>query len=565
MRETRVRAENWVAALRAARQRWGEPPHVPPGASCTVAPDGVVTVMDAMSRRRFVLTEAAASTPAPPLAQTVGFEPDTLAKPGAGSSRQSVPGGKRRRKLAQTVAMVPVASGNPRPPSPIAVGKSRPLNQTVSFEREPPRPSRPATGGRDAALDAIAARQRRRQRFNTVALDRTELAKRGAQQPAQPVGRPTSAANHPSPPPPAGPNPAPATASPTAASSLAVPTSLPQQAVTPAPTTPRAIQSRLPPPASVPIASEAAASTWTAVTPTGTASPVARGNHPGQPTPGGPITLLFSRDEDPSDSNPLTYRERAFLVEPAATIAHAEVTLRRELAALQDSLRHAPTGKFCSLAVFDHHWEGEPLAPPLIVLEWKDWKGAADIDYPAAALARRPSAAPEGDDGRLEVAFDGLQGLSGIATAGAAMELAIAVTDEVVPAQAISACLYDSETDQLRFVAASGPGAAKRRGTAIPSHRGLLGLAFAHTETTTVIGNVGVEPVFDASIDARPEVEAHNMLLRPLALYRQPLGMLQLINRSDGNGFSESDVNVINYIADRVAETIAELRSRSLA
>ncbi|HJL19360.1 MAG TPA: hypothetical protein RMH99_27085, partial [Sandaracinaceae bacterium LLY-WYZ-13_1] len=54
--ETRVQAGNWMTALSEARNAIGEQGGVPPGASCSVAPDGKVTIQDAVARKTYVLS-----------------------------------------------------------------------------------------------------------------------------------------------------------------------------------------------------------------------------------------------------------------------------------------------------------------------------------------------------------------------------------------------------------------------------------------------------------------------------------------------------------------------------
>src|SRR5688500_2799416 len=54
--ETRVDAGNWMTALTLARKSIGESGGVPPGASCSVAPDGRVTIHDAVLRKTYLLS-----------------------------------------------------------------------------------------------------------------------------------------------------------------------------------------------------------------------------------------------------------------------------------------------------------------------------------------------------------------------------------------------------------------------------------------------------------------------------------------------------------------------------
>ncbi|MFW5921413.1 MAG: hypothetical protein ACOCUS_06190, partial [Polyangiales bacterium] len=54
--EVAIEGENWMSALKTGRGELGEQGGVPTGASCAVAPDGKVTVLDPSQRRRYVLT-----------------------------------------------------------------------------------------------------------------------------------------------------------------------------------------------------------------------------------------------------------------------------------------------------------------------------------------------------------------------------------------------------------------------------------------------------------------------------------------------------------------------------
>ena len=71
-----------------------------------------------------------------------------------------------------------------------------------------------------------------------------------------------------------------------------------------------------------------------------------------------------------------------------------------------------------------------------------------------------------------------------------------------------------------------------------------------------------LEPAFDPAIDGRDGLDARSMLLRPITRERELMGMLQLINRSGGAGFSAEDISAINYVAERLGEFLHGARSR---
>jgi hypothetical protein len=85
-------------------------------------------------------------------------------------------------------------------------------------------------------------------------------------------------------------------------------------------------------------------------------------------------TLLFERDQDPSATNPLTYRERVYSVAAGTTVAQAEAVARHTLTSLKRSLATRPRGRYVTVAVFDHVFAVRPAESPLVVLRWKDWR-----------------------------------------------------------------------------------------------------------------------------------------------------------------------------------------------
>ena len=68
LHECEVEATNWMTALRATRQAISERPVLPAGASCSVDANGVATVLDPGSRRKFVLAPMGAGDAAAALA-----------------------------------------------------------------------------------------------------------------------------------------------------------------------------------------------------------------------------------------------------------------------------------------------------------------------------------------------------------------------------------------------------------------------------------------------------------------------------------------------------------------
>ncbi|MDP3277629.1 MAG: hypothetical protein Q8Q09_20775 [Deltaproteobacteria bacterium] len=105
-----------------------------------------------------------------------------------------------------------------------------------------------------------------------------------------------------------------------------------------------------------------------------------------------PAAILFARDREAANNNGLTYRERVLVVPPDTSPVTCSEVLNDLWRLTRDSLVDLPKGKFISLAIFDHAFSSRPERPPLMVLEWKDWRSDTPVVSIPAGPAR-PSAA----------------------------------------------------------------------------------------------------------------------------------------------------------------------------
>jgi hypothetical protein len=290
------------------------------------------------------------------------------------------------------------------------------------------------------------------------------------------------------------------------------------------------------------------------------------------------LEMIFQRDADPSADNPICYRERAFFVPRGVTLQEAEASLRFELAELQHALQSTRKRKLINLAAFDHRWQDAPERPPIVALQWRDWRGEVNVDYPAARISTPPPRAPSqpldqsatassstapAHDDRLDEVFQGLAGLSRLKTPVEGLDLVIALLSHYVPSEALSACLYDINTDELRFVSVAGFAANEAQGKAVPRAAGLFGQALRNEHRATSYGDVLLEPAFNPEIDSRPGLDARSMLLCAVSAEGHLLGGLQLINRAFTHRYDQGDANVVGYVAERLGEFLHASRRRS--
>jgi hypothetical protein len=185
---------------------------------------------------------------------------------------------------------------------------------------------------------------------------------------------------------------------------------------------------------------------------------------------------------------------------------------------------------------------------------------------PVAHVEPRPFSTREStgeQDRRLAVAFEAVQDLYFMATPVEGLDFAVKLLADLVPCEAVSGCIYDINTDEFRFVAATGPGADQRRADAVPSTTGLLSAAMHSHRESFVVSDAGNDARFEASVDGRAGITPRNLAYLPLQKSEVWLGVIQLINRENPRGFSDGDLAVACYVAAQVSDFLQARRQAS--
>jgi len=94
--------------------------------------------------------------------------------------------------------------------------------------------------------------------------------------------------------------------------------------------------------------------------------------------------LVHTREENPTASSPLTYREYVYAVAPDTEDSDIERLLYTRFETIRLGLAASKPGRFVNLAIFDHVFTGKPTRKPRATLTWKDWRGAPEIRFPSS-------------------------------------------------------------------------------------------------------------------------------------------------------------------------------------
>jgi GAF domain-containing protein len=143
--------------------------------------------------------------------------------------------------------------------------------------------------------------------------------------------------------------------------------------------------------------------------------------------------------------------------------------------------------------------------------------------------------------------------------APAAGELALrAVAEAAVAAvrvNAASIALHDAATDQLTFRAAAGPHGSGVIGLSIGAHDGIAGYVFS-TGQPLAVADAVADPRFERSTAERTGYLPRSLLAVPLIDDDGLLGVMELLDRRDGEPFDLADIELAGRMA-AVATAVA--------
>ncbi|MBC8548814.1 MAG: GAF domain-containing protein, partial [Candidatus Brocadiales bacterium] len=119
--------------------------------------------------------------------------------------------------------------------------------------------------------------------------------------------------------------------------------------------------------------------------------------------------------------------------------------------------------------------------------------------------------------------------------------------------------LLDEETRELVFSIPTGPKSDKLTDMRIPSGKGIAGWVAAN-EQHLLIPDVSKDPRFYGRVDEKSGYETKSILCVPLMVKSKLIGVLEVINKTDGNSFTEEDAVLLNFFANQAAVAIENAR-----
>lgn len=135
------------------------------------------------------------------------------------------------------------------------------------------------------------------------------------------------------------------------------------------------------------------------------------------------------------------------------------------------------------------------------------------------------------------------------------LEIALFCCRDLVAAEEASVLLLDDEKRNLRFYHVEGPGKGALDTATFPADKGLAGSALK-SQQSEVVNDVAHDPRFYGQIDADFGFPTRNIIVIPLTAGEEKVGVLEVVNKSEGKDFTAEDRMLLLSIAEEIAFAI---------
>ena len=135
------------------------------------------------------------------------------------------------------------------------------------------------------------------------------------------------------------------------------------------------------------------------------------------------------------------------------------------------------------------------------------------------------------------------------------MEAALYCSIDAVSAEAASVLMVDDEKKNFHFYQVEGPAKPVLMAATFPVGKGLAGDVF-RSQQAEVVNDVQHDPRFYNRIDSDSGFSTRNMIAIPLTAGEERIGVLEVLNKADGEDFTEEERLLLLSIAEEIAFAI---------
>ena len=129
------------------------------------------------------------------------------------------------------------------------------------------------------------------------------------------------------------------------------------------------------------------------------------------------------------------------------------------------------------------------------------------------------------------------------------------MVEKTMKASASSVLLFDEEKDELYFDIARGTAQNSLKHVRIDAKSGIAGWV-AHHGKPLIANDVANDSRFNQHIDTKTGFVTRSILCIPLVVHRKIIGVIEVLNKKDGSGFTKQDLGTLLPVASFAAMVI---------
>ncbi len=139
------------------------------------------------------------------------------------------------------------------------------------------------------------------------------------------------------------------------------------------------------------------------------------------------------------------------------------------------------------------------------------------------------------------------------------LEAVLNVVMETVAAEGASVLLLDEEQVNFRFYSIEGPAKQCLMAVTFPADQGIAG-SILQAQKSEVINDAHNDPRFYGEIDSKYGFVTQNLIAIPLTAGEEKIGVMEVVNKSGGEPFTDEERLLLDSIAEEIAFAIRNAR-----
>jgi GAF domain-containing protein len=135
------------------------------------------------------------------------------------------------------------------------------------------------------------------------------------------------------------------------------------------------------------------------------------------------------------------------------------------------------------------------------------------------------------------------------------LEIALYCCMEAVSAEAATVLLLDDEGERFAFYQVEGPAKPLLEAATFPSEQGIAG-AVLQSGQSEIVADPRRDPRWYQAVDSDTGIPTRNLIAIPLIAGEEKVGVLEVLNKADGESFDEDEHLLLVSIAEEIAFAI---------